>query len=99
VADRRPLFRAYFLEGKDLNDTDDLLAVAAEAGLDPERTRRLLEGDEGKTEVWESQREAARLGIGGVPFYVFDGRYAISGAQPVEMFLRALDAAQTGRVA
>jgi predicted DsbA family dithiol-disulfide isomerase len=93
------LFRAYFLGGKDLNDTDDLLAVASEAGLDPEAAKRYPESDEGKAEVRESQREAARLGIEGVPFYIFDGRYAISGAQPVEVFLRALDAAHAGQVA
>jgi len=87
------LFRAYFLEGRDLNKREDLLAVASGAGLELEEVRRLLGGDRGKAEVWESQQTAARLGIGGVPFYVFDGRYALSGAQPVEVFLRALDAA------
>jgi len=88
------LFRAYFLEGKNLNDTEDLVQIASEAGLNGQETRALLAGDEGVEEVLASQEEAARLGISGVPFYVFDGRYGLSGAQPVEVFLQALDAAR-----
>jgi len=88
------LFRAYFREGRDLNAMEDLMQTASEAGLDPEEAREYLAGDGGRAEVWESQQRAARLGIGGVPFYVFDGRYALSGAQPVEVFLQGLDAAE-----
>ena len=44
--------------------------------------------------MWASHREAARLGVTGVPFYVLYGRYALSGAQPVEVFVRALDEAR-----
>ncbi len=92
------LFRGYFAEGRDLNDPDDLVAMAADAGLDPDETRAFLTGNSGTQDVWESQREAAELGIGGVPFYVIDGRYAVSGGQPAEVWLRTLDAVEAGRV-
>jgi predicted DsbA family dithiol-disulfide isomerase len=87
------LFRAHFAEGRDLNDHDQLAGVAAAVGLDADQVRRYLGGNEGVAEVGESQREAARLGVRGVPFFVFDGRIALSGAQPIELFLEAIDAA------
>ena len=88
------LFAAYFAEGRNLNDVDDLVAVAAQAGLDADQVRAYLASSERVDEVLASQEEAGRLGIEGVPFYVFDGRYGLSGAQPLEVFLRALDLAQ-----
>ncbi len=91
------LFEAYFARGADFNNRDDLAEIAARAGLDPEEARGFLAGRDGADEVARSQEQAARLGISGVPFYVFDGRYAVSGAQPVEVFIRALEAARDGR--
>ena len=92
------LFRGYFSDGRDLNDADDLAAMAEEAGLDLGEVRAFLPGDSGKKEVWESQRTAAGLGIGGVPFYVIDDRYAVSGGQPAGVWLRTLDAIEAERV-
>ena len=92
------LFRGYFAEGRDLNDTRDLATMAAGAGLDAEEVRAFLAGDAGTQDVLESQREAEELGIGGVPFYVIDGRYAVSGGQPAEVWLRTLDAIEAERV-
>jgi predicted DsbA family dithiol-disulfide isomerase len=91
------LFAAYFSEGRDLNDYEQLADIASGAGLDADEVRSMLASGEGAEEVRSSQEEAGRLGISGVPFYVFDGRYAVSGAQPVEVFLRALDAAYNER--
>jgi predicted DsbA family dithiol-disulfide isomerase len=88
------LFRAYFTEGRDLNDHEDLVAVASGVGLDATDVREYLAGETGASKVHSSQEEAHRLGITGVPFYVFDGRYALCGAQPVEVFEEALDAAR-----
>jgi predicted DsbA family dithiol-disulfide isomerase len=85
------LFRAYFSEGRDLNDHEELAAVASGVGLHGREVRGFLEGEEVADEVWRSQSQARRLGISGVPFYVVDERYALPGAQPVEVFLRALD--------
>lgn len=90
------LFYAYFTDGKDLNDHEDLVAVATSVGLDADETREYLAGEEGVTEVRSSQDEANRLGITGVPFYVFDGRYAVYGAQPADVFGEALDLARAG---
>ena len=92
------LFRGYFAEGRDLNSPDDLAAMAADAGLDAGEARASLAGDSGTQDVWESQHTASELGIGGVPFYVIDGRYAVSGGQPAEVWLRTLDAIEAERV-
>lgn len=92
------LFRGYFAEGRDLNDLDDLMAMAGKAGLDPDEVASFLAGDADTQDVWASQRNAAELGIGGVPFYIVDGRYAVSGGQPAEAWLRTLDAIQAERV-
>jgi predicted DsbA family dithiol-disulfide isomerase len=92
------LFRAYFTEGKDLNNHEELVQVASSVGLDAEEVGEYLAGDEGAHEVRSSQEEARSLGITGVPFYVFDGRHAVYGAQPVEVFGEALDLVQSGTV-
>ncbi len=92
------LFRGYFVEGRNLNDANDLTTMAHGAGLAPDGVRAFLDGDAGVESVWESQRTAAELGIGGVPFYVIDGRYAISGGQPAEVWLRTLDAIEAEQV-
>ena len=85
------LFRAYFSDGRNLNDHEDLAAAATEAGLDTGEVRAYLSGAEGVDEVNAAQEDAQRKGVRGVPLYVIGGRYAVSGAQPVEVFLQALD--------
>ena len=95
MADR--LFRGYFTGGLDLNDPDHLATLAAGVGLDADEARASLAGESGTQGVWESQRTAAELGIGGVPFYVIDGRYTVSGGQPAEVWLRTLDAVEAER--
>ncbi|MGI5227324.1 DsbA family oxidoreductase [Actinoallomurus sp. CA-142502] len=86
VVDR--LFRAYHAEGRDLNDHGTLADLAAEAGLDGV-AERLAAGD-GETEVAEQVERARAMGVSGVPFYVFEGTWAVSGAQPAEVFESAL---------
>ena len=85
------LFAAHFTEGRDFNDADQLVAMAERVGLDAAAVRAYLASDAGIAEVAASQETAERLGITGVPFYVIDGRYGLSGAQPVDVFVRALD--------
>ncbi|MBW3572487.1 MAG: DsbA family oxidoreductase [Gemmatimonadetes bacterium] len=85
------LFAANFAEGRDVGKTGVLTDVAAQVGMDRDRVARFLGGDELGRQVDESQAEAARLGITGVPFFVIDGRYAFSGAQPLETFVSVLD--------
>ncbi len=89
-------FEAYFSDGRNLNDHEELVAVAAGAGLNAEEVRRYLAGDEGKAEVRASQEDAYAKGVQGVPFHAFDGGRTVSGAQPVEEFLQALDGVRAG---
>jgi predicted DsbA family dithiol-disulfide isomerase len=90
------LFRAYFAEGANLNDPEQLVEIATRAGIDADEARAHLAGDEGKAEVVRSQLSAGRLGIQGVPFYVVDGRLGVSGAQPPELFARVVEQALRG---
>ena len=87
------LFRAHFTDGIDLNDREQLVAIGMRHGVPEDRIRALLEGTDLGDDVEASQAHAQELGIGGVPFFVIDGRFGISGAQPSELFVRALDMA------
>lgn len=84
------LQRAYFNEGKNVADLETLADIAAEAGLDREETFRRLRSDEGIAETAAAIADAMRLGVSGVPFFVFDNRYALSGAQPPETIQAAM---------
>lgn len=90
------LFRAYFAEGRDVSDRAVLVDVAVQQGLDAAAVRAMLESDAHELNVRDGQRDAARLGIQGVPFLVLDERLAVSGAQPAELLDRALRAALDG---
>ena len=84
------LFRAHFTEQRSIFDKDSLVALAGEAGLDTSEADRMLAGDLYTDAVNADLREARSLGISGVPYYVFDRRYVLSGAQPPELFAEAL---------
>ncbi|MBW3631506.1 MAG: DsbA family oxidoreductase [Chloroflexi bacterium] len=84
------LQRAYFNQGKNVGDLDTLADVAAAAGLDREEMLARLQSGEGSAETAEAIENAYRVGVTGVPFFVFDDRYALSGAQPPEMILAAI---------
>ena len=85
------LFRAYFTEGRDFGDHDVLVELGTEIGLPETEIRTVLDSEEFANKVEQDIDEAASLGIQGVPFFVFDRRYAISGAQPPELFLSTLE--------
>jgi predicted DsbA family dithiol-disulfide isomerase len=87
------LFAAYFTEGRSLGDPETLVALAAEVGLDEAAAREVLHGDAYADAVAGDEREASELGISGVPFFVIDRRYGISGAQPAELIQQALEQA------
>jgi predicted DsbA family dithiol-disulfide isomerase len=84
------LMAAYFTEGRQIGDRSTLIELATEVGIDPDRAGAVLAGDEFAAEVRADEREAAELGITGVPFFVINRRYAVSGAQPSELMLKAL---------
>ncbi len=89
---KEALLSAYFLEGRDLGDHATLAAIAAETGLQGD-IQAWLAGDGGAEAVRTDLAAAADIGIGGVPFFIFAGRYALAGAQPAEVFQQALAAA------
>ena len=84
------LFKAYFTEGKNISDHEVLAQLGAAIGLDAEEVRTTLSGSTYTREVQQDIAEAAALGARGVPFFVIDRKYAVSGAQPEETFLNAL---------
>lgn len=84
------LMRAYFTEGADVVSPASLAALATEIGLPADEVDALFASDRFTDEVRADERAAAEIGISGVPFFVFDEKYAISGAQPVEVFSSAL---------
>jgi predicted DsbA family dithiol-disulfide isomerase len=85
------LFAAYYLEGQDLNSLDTLASLAAEIGLDAAAARQALEAGTYANEVRRDEYEAQQIGVRGVPFFVFEDKYAVSGAQPSEVFAEVLD--------
>jgi predicted DsbA family dithiol-disulfide isomerase len=91
------LFRAYFTDGRDLSDPATLAAVVAGGGLDAREVTELLAGDRGAAEVRESEQKGLRLGITGVPFFIVNGKVALSGAQPPEIFRAAIEPATEAR--
>ncbi|MDQ1084130.1 MULTISPECIES: DsbA family protein [Microbacterium] len=80
------LMSAYFLEGKHVGRDDDLVALAVEVGLDQDAAREALASQRYRAAVRADQEQAQQFGITGVPFFVIDGKYGVSGAQPVEAF-------------
>lgn len=87
------LFAGYFAHGRDLNHPDDLVAIAGEAGVPEAAVRELLASDRYEAEIAWNQEVARRVGITGVPLYLFGEQFAVSGAQPVEALVQALDRA------
>ncbi|MEO7731634.1 MAG: DsbA family oxidoreductase [Kofleriaceae bacterium] len=87
------MLRAYMTEGQALGDHDVLVALAREAGLDEPEVREVLASDRYAAEVRQDEVQARELGISGVPFFVLDGRLGVSGAQPADVLLGALNQA------
>lgn len=84
------LFRANFTDNEPIGDKDCLVRLAAEAGLDSDKVRAMLASGEYADVVREQEEEGSRLGIRGVPFFVIDRKYAVSGAQSPAVFLDTL---------
>ena len=84
---------AYFTEGAAIGDRSTLEGLAVEVGLDADEVERMLAGDDFTADVRSDEARAAALGAGGVPFFVIDERYGVSGAQPVDALLDVLEQA------
>ncbi len=89
------LMAAYFVEGAAIGEHETLTRLAVEAGLDEAAVREVLDGDAYAADVRHDELEARELGITGVPFFVLDRAYGLSGAQPSETMLAALQQAWT----
>ncbi len=84
------LFRGYFTEGKDISNHDVLLAMATSLGIPEQEVSDVLKSDKYADAVEADIVRASQIGVRGVPFFVLDNKYAVSGAQPSETFLQAL---------
>jgi predicted DsbA family dithiol-disulfide isomerase len=90
AAAQERLMRAYFTEGERIADKDTLIRLLVEVGVDAEEARDVLETERFASDVREDELLAAQLGIQGVPFFVLDRRLGVSGAQPPEVLVQAL---------
>jgi predicted DsbA family dithiol-disulfide isomerase len=82
--------RGYFTEGEPVGDHETLTRLAVDAGLDETDVKTVLTSDQYATDVTGDEQQAAAYGISGVPFFVVDGRYGVSGAQSPEVLLQTL---------
>lgn len=83
--------KAYFTEGKNLADHDTLISLVSELGLDSEKAKQILKTSDYNEEVYNQIQEARQIGVSGVPFFVLNRKYGISGAQQKEYFKQALE--------
>ena len=90
------LFRAFFVEGVDVGNIDELVRLAGDAQLDRYKANAMLASGEGRAQVAAADQRARALGIGGVPMFIFNQRLAVSGAQPVKVLLDALVQSEAG---
>jgi predicted DsbA family dithiol-disulfide isomerase len=85
------IMQAYFEEGCNIGDADELVRLGVEAGLSERETRSAMVLREGQDGVVAAERHAGVLGINGVPTFIFDRQYSVSGAQEIETFTQVID--------
>lgn len=85
------LFKAVFEEGRDIGDQDVLIEEAVKIGLPEDAARHYLQSDQDMDDIQQADAYARQLGIQGVPCFIVNRKYAISGAQPPEVFLKTID--------
>lgn len=85
------MFKSYFTDGRNIDDLSTLIELGKTIGLDPENLRKALESKTYSNDVKADISEAQQIGVRGVPFFVFDRKYAISGAQSPEVFLETIE--------
>ena len=85
---KEAFLKAYFEDAVDLSKDENLLAIATKAGLTEETVRQWLEGDQGEAEVKLAEQINYQRGVSGVPFYIINNKYGVSGAQPAETFVK-----------
>lgn len=85
------LFKAHFIEGKNIDDNETLVQTGVAAGLEEKEIREVLASDAFSKEVQEDEMQAQSIGVRGVPFFVLNDKYAVSGAQSPDTFLEVLE--------
>ena len=83
------LFRAYFTEGRDISNRQTLLDVVVEAGVERQLAEDMLNSDDGMNAIQEAEGLTRRHGVSGVPFFIINEKFTLSGAQAPETFLEA----------
>ena len=84
------LFKAYFEDRINLADVQNVIAIAESVGLEAAKVKEVLTSDWGKQEIDQMLYQNRLMGVSGVPYYIINDKYAVSGAQPTELFLEAL---------
>lgn len=84
------LFTAYFENGQDIGDTDTLVAIAKDVGMDPDATRKLLEGDADAQDIRDRDAHARARGVSGVPTFIVAQQHVLSGAQPPDLWEKVI---------
>ncbi|KAG8806123.1 hypothetical protein FRC17_005163 [Serendipita sp. 399] len=94
------VYRTYFSEGKDIGDVEVLVPVAVESGVfeDGEEARKWLEGEEGVEEYRKGIMQAQTAGIRGVPHFTINGKWAVSGAQDTDLFVKIFERIADGEL-
>lgn len=90
------LFKAYFVDGRDIGETEVLADVADAQGMDASLILRLLASDEDRREIVERDAAARGMGVNSVPTFIVAGRHAVPGAQPPELWRRVIDELRAG---
>lgn len=85
------LFKVHFLDRKNIDDLQVLVQTGVSIGLKKEEVKAVMETDAFSYEVKQDEMQARNIGVSGVPFFVFDDKYAVSGAQPTEIFLQTIE--------
>lgn len=88
---KESLFKAYFTEGKNIDDAQTLTEIGVKAGVAEEDIKKTLENKMFESEISSDIQQASTIGVQGVPFFVFNRKYGVSGAQPVQTFAEVFD--------
>jgi predicted DsbA family dithiol-disulfide isomerase len=92
---KEAFLRAYFLDGVDLTKTENLVAIATAAGLDQTKVEQCLADPQSRQAVEQEDQRARAIGVEGVPFFIFNGKLAVSGAQGPDALLAAMRQAES----
>jgi len=87
---KEALMKAFFVDGRDLSDAESLVGIAADAGLERKEAQSAIADEELRRAVAEEEDKARQMGVQGVPFFIFNGRLVVEGAQPPEVLLEAM---------